>query len=503
MNIENEAPPRSKYLLLLLILLLIPVFGLVTGISTKAYYDHQFQQGLSKALVASGKAFDQNNLPSLSAVCNNPQFSVDFADVCQNYTIYNYLILASIGTVIASFFLILFIKSTAIISRNNRTLLATIFKSVIIFVLICLSVLTIMQGVIAAFSFFTLETTYFAFFHPVIPIIIVAVSVLGALIILINGLALSAGLTSKVNGYSLDTNTNNEIVNFINDIATKLGSVVPKNIIVGLEPNFYVTAASIHTIGDNKIYRGESLYLSLPLMRVLSKPELTAIIGHELGHFKGSDTKYSLKFAPIYSGLSGAILALEERQKTESIGNISLLPAFVILCYLLSEFTSIERAISRLRELEADRVGASLTSHKVLSTALVKISIYCIFWEIIQKKNIENLNHGNAFQNMSVVYQNLCNSLNTPEIEAELLAKLPTISIAHPTDTHPPIATRLESLGISLDEIKSDIFEVTNDSSIQLINNPEAIEKQLTIIEEQLMLLLGYAKLPNPEKVKE
>ena len=77
------------------------------------------------------------------------------------------------------------------------------------------------------------------------------------------------------------------------------------NIVVGIEPNFYATAADVVGCGDTTL-KGETLYLSLSLMRLFNKSELKAVIGHELGHFSAKDTEYSSKFAPVYRGLGNA-----------------------------------------------------------------------------------------------------------------------------------------------------------------------------------------------------
>ena len=70
-------------------------------------------------------------------------------------------------------------------------------------------------------------------------------------------------------------------------------------ILVGIEPTFYATAADIVGCGKETL-KGETLYLSMSLMRLFNKSELKAVIGHELGHFSSKDTDYSTKFAPVY-----------------------------------------------------------------------------------------------------------------------------------------------------------------------------------------------------------
>ncbi|MFD2022059.1 M48 family metalloprotease [Pseudocitrobacter faecalis] len=43
---------------------------------------------------------------------------------------------------------------------------------------------------------------------------------------------------------------------------------------------------------------GNTLYLPLTYLSLLNEAEIAAVVGHELGHFTGEDTQYSLRFAP-------------------------------------------------------------------------------------------------------------------------------------------------------------------------------------------------------------
>lgn len=102
-----------------------------------------------------------------------------------------------------------------------------------------------------------------------------------------------------------------ELHGFVRDLANKLGSTPPKNIVVGLEPNFFVTNADVYSLVDRQLLNDETLFVSAPLSRLMTKDELAAVIGHELGHFRGEDTVYSMKFAPVYAGMARAIGAME------------------------------------------------------------------------------------------------------------------------------------------------------------------------------------------------
>jgi Zn-dependent protease with chaperone function len=114
-------------------------------------------------------------------------------------------------------------------------------------------------------------------------------------------------LTHSVFAKQIDSSVTPKLVEFFAGVSKSIGAKKPENIVVGLEPNFFATAATLKLVGEGKPLSGEFLYLSLPLMRLFNVSELRAVMGHELGHFKGADVAYSLKFAPVYRGLSHAI----------------------------------------------------------------------------------------------------------------------------------------------------------------------------------------------------
>jgi Zn-dependent protease with chaperone function len=74
----------------------------------------------------------------------------------------------------------------------------------------------------------------------------------------------------------------------VRDVALDLNALPPEHIVVGLDPNFFVTESEVRCLDGT--CNGRTLYCSLPLSRILTINEFIGIIGHELGHFKGEDT---------------------------------------------------------------------------------------------------------------------------------------------------------------------------------------------------------------------
>ncbi len=134
-----------------------------------------------------------------------------------------------------------------------------------------------------------------------------------------SGLGLFKLSPLRLRGSLLARSDNSKIYHQVEQLASRLGAQAPDNIVVGLEPNFFVTSSAVELIGEKSgILEGKTLFISLSLMRILGIDELIAVIGHELGHFRGLDTEYSLKFAPVYSRLSSALKAMSSNDEGAS-----------------------------------------------------------------------------------------------------------------------------------------------------------------------------------------
>jgi Zn-dependent protease with chaperone function len=157
---------------------------------------------------------------------------------------------------------------------------------------------------------------------------------------------------TRVLGRSRKLEVGDPLREFLEHLTKQIGTAMPDNVVVGFTPNFFVTEANVRCLDG--VLTGRTLYLSLPLARVLSQPELGAVLGHELGHFKGSDTKFSRWFYPIYRGTGQALTGLQEVARGGSARSFALLPAAFALSYFLDRFATAESRLGREREIAAD-----------------------------------------------------------------------------------------------------------------------------------------------------
>jgi Zn-dependent protease with chaperone function len=485
---------RMKRLIgLILLLAAIPICGYLSGMFVTSQLEGQWVDAVERYNDHSNAAAARAIAPTaLRSYCDSPDQRDD--EACAAYTNAGWLRTASIAVLIAGFALLAAIYAAAKFASRDRNLLLKTFAPGMKAVLIVLFALILAQGAIATYGAYSFEA---AAVHRVHLFLIGGIglgALLGACSMLEAGFSISRRVEHAVLGKAITREQEPGIWALVEDIAQRLGSVPPKNIVVGLEPNFYVTAADVVVNPARIEKRDETLYLSLPLMRTLSGAELSAVIGHELGHFKGEDTRFSLDFYPIYAGTAQALEVLRREGHAGPRG-LALLPALAILSFFMEQFANAERAIGRERELQADQAGASVASPAALSTALLKIGAFAPLWDSTVVTMVDELRQGHPFTNISGHYAQVAAASAKPE----LLDDVAAAATAHPIDTHPPTAARIEALGLSVEQLRDFALSVDHQtSSVQLLADPVALEEELTAAAHRVLAERGAVPAPLP-----
>jgi Zn-dependent protease with chaperone function len=282
--------------------------------------------------------------------------------------------------------------------------------------------------------------------------------------------------------------------------AAHLGALRPDHIVVGVEPNFFVTETNVTTPAGP--LTGRTLFCSLSLCRILTVGELTAIIGHELGHFRGEDTKFSEHFYPIYRGTTDSLGSLHAAGGGGT-GALALLPAIAIFNYFLEAFAVAETRLGRARELAADAAGASVTDAHVMASALVKVHAFAEVWGETINSIVEGAKDGKEIPgNVSLAYASAVVQRATPSA----LEHVASQTLSHPTDSHPPLSVRLEALGVGLSAVSDAALIVTpTDSPSGLVNDVERLEQEIGA-DYQAIILAAFGAVaevpasPAPEE---
>lgn len=474
----------------LALLVAVPVFGLLSGYALRAHFESEWTKAIAGRIDAGRAEFAQLLRTRLSEVCGWTDLGSALDGVCTELATFDGLIWISLGTAILGISIYFSIAAAAKLAGRSRALLGAIFGPGLRLVVVLLCIVVLLHTGIAAYALGMVETTFIHRIHAVLIFAIGIGGIAGAFAVLKAGWSLSRKLTLTVIGVRSSEERHPGLHALLAEVCRKIGARIPDNVVVGVEPNFFATAAEVRVAGDNSVCTGETLYVSLPLLRVFTRGEMAAVLGHELGHFKGRDVAYTTKFYPIFSGTRAALQSAQARAN-QGASALALLPAMAILSFFLEQFTFAERRISREREFSADASGAEASSATDLARALVKVGAIMPLWAELNGHMIHVLNQGRSYTNISSVLFTLFSS-------REIDASASSYVVPHPSDTHPPTSARISALGVELDAAVAEAKLPVSESCVaQLVPDYEELECRLSDIEHQKLLVLGLATLPE------
>jgi Zn-dependent protease with chaperone function/uncharacterized tellurite resistance protein B-like protein len=451
-------------------------------------------------IVNAAAAAEGASLGQIAQLClpNGP--SLTLAPVCANIQDHYTFLLVCAATAAAGLALIVAFALASVATGSNRVLLSFVFPGLSFVGLLLVAFIVMAQiGIIAGTGYFA-EAYWLGQVHVTVLLGLAGIGLILGLGIMWRTVRMFRPAVSGVIGMPLSPIEQPRLALMVQQIAKATNARMPDNIILGLDPNFFATTAPMHTPTSRRLLTGQTLYLSLPLMRVLSLDEVKAVVGHELAHFSGSDTIYSRHFAPIYRGLEEAAHAADENKKYDK--NPLLLPARLFLRFMMDSFARNAAKASRARELRADTIGATAATPADLGYALIKVGILSHLWGREMEDTLNDIARGRFRRNMSASFQDKLRY----DVEPEKLPPLVTFSLGdrspHPTDSHPETKERLENLGLNLVDVTSEArimerFFATKPASMAL-DNMENVEEILTQIYHQI--IIGPRNVPQAER---
>ncbi len=222
---------------------------------------------------------------------------------------------------------------------------------------------------------------------------------------------------------------------WIEQLATATCAPVPDHIVVGIDQSFFVTSVNVVLQPACDLLCGRTLYLPLTYLSTLSQAETASIIGHELGHFSRRDTERGSEIGAQFSlmCLHFACIRAEDADPAWIER-----PAIWMTQRFLHYFQLAVHHWGRAQELVADRVGGNIGGERLFCQALLRV--------IALDGEIATLlaeRHSNLIQALADHLSHTPLRLNEAALDH---------AIAHPFDTHPPTALRLQQLGVTLDE---------------------------------------------------
>lgn len=254
----------------------------------------------------------------------------------------------------------------------------------------------------------------------------------------------------------------------LRELASRLRTEPPKHVVAGIDDNFFVTEHGV-TLTSGKL-EGRTLYVSLPLLRVLKPSEADAVFSHEIAHLKGGDTAVSAQLGP-------ELVRYNVYMNELASGGITK-PVF----YLLRMFNAIfELALARekrSRELIADKAAARVTSADDVGRSLIKTTAYSSF----RIETERSLFSHNALHTQSLALKERIDAgLGAHVATRDFAETLKSMRTPHPFDTHPLLEERLKNVAshVRFDQAAEMLLEPRSHTWVDDIATAAAIEQRL------------------------
>lgn len=454
----------------IIMVLAVPVLGYGCAAASQDQLDSQLRDSIREEY--SSVTDEQLSTITLSDLCAEPEFSGE--DVCDTGETVTLIREASVASGLVGVALLVLIWVTGKAAANRRRLLVTLFRPGLYLTAIVLVGLVVSYAGIAMGATYYTESLFFGRVHFGVIAVIGLGAIGGVGAIATNAFRFLKEAETTAIGVAVSDDDAPELWSAVRSLAQEMEALVPENIVVGVEPNFYVTEADVNCLSGT--VSGRTLYCSTSLMRILTETETKAILAHELAHFKGEDTEYSQKFFPIYSGAQNSLNALAETGG-EGWGSLALLPAIAVFDHFLTSFSVAERKISRDREIVADSEASSLFGGEQLGVALIKVHAFSGTWQPIQEQAVRLLQNGQMLQNMGTYFAQSVRQA----AELDVLSDLDDSTMSHPTDTHPPLETRLSALDVSVADVGTQALMLEpNDAAISMVSDSDEVEESVS-----------------------
>ena len=347
-------------------------------------------------------------------MCADPTLAVQLPSSCGNLNLATTLDHLAILTLVVSIGLIAILVGARLAAPRLDRSLGTVFRPLTAALLIGLVILLVVGSIVIVGGAYTTELSSTGAFHPYFVVIGAAT---GVALTIASANALSQLWSHKpfsIQAVPVDQLLEPKLFATIDAVAQRIGTELPSTVLAGLAPTFFVTELPVQAFDLPVV--GRTMYLSMPLCRILDTDELEAVIGHELAHYHGGDTQLSRHFYPVYAGTRNAFEAFLA-SRGGLAGIVRLLPANVLALFFAS-FAGVERRMSRDRELAADDLAASSTRAGALSSALVKLDRYSGLWLVILAEAARKIRWRWAPGNLSAEFAQLAQASRAEGVEA-------------------------------------------------------------------------------------
>jgi len=474
----------TKIFLFLFSLLVAPGLGLFAS-----------SYGMSRVL-----RFNQmSSVSEVMAAC--PASAMAVSEGCQQFAMLQWLYRGSLIALVVTLALPLTYLLAAVLLGRNRNLLARYFPPLVWIVLGILPVLLAVHGLLVWFASYEMVQM------GLIPANLKLMAILGlvGLGLLVAAISIVSAMRRlleldplRVTGVVLEKHEMRDLHARVARLAQRLGSREPERIVIGIEPTAYVANVPLRLRGVGDLPTAETLYLPTVALRVLDDAELDALIGHELGHFRGADLEFSSRFAPAFRSMGLAIESVASDSEDDNVSmSLALMPAIGFLSFMIYTLRRIVSGIGRQREFAADKAALEVSTPRAVTSLLVKFTLLSAQWDEFRDGVVRLLNQGVSRRNFSTDYLARTRGFMAAVDVQKLGRALLNDHTPHPLDSHPTLAERAASVGIdAAASIAPSLLAMSADrpASAEL----EAIEERITAIDADY-----YRHPSNPVRISD
>lgn len=258
-------------------------------------------------------------------------------------------------------------------------------------------------------------------------------------------------------GYPLTRQQAPELFNLVHEVRAKMQAKRIHQVLLTYDFN-----AGVYQLPRFGMFGGVRRYLilGLPLLGILSKDELKAVIAHEFGHLANNHMRFANW---IYRLRQLWMILLTKLEQSNSV-MVALFTRF--FAWYSPYFNAYSFVLARTNEYEADRAAATITSNAITAAALTKTYTYGDyidnrFWQDLYLKISDD-----ALPPRNVYSKLISSSANASleMIRQDMQMVLQGRTDIH--DTHPCLSDRLHN--ISSEPVLDKIIH-NDDSAMMLL----------------------------------
>jgi Zn-dependent protease with chaperone function len=294
----------------------------------------------------------------------------------------------------------------------------------------------IMQGVMCVWLIFW-AAKYFLHVRPIQIVFIIGFAVIIGVAIAVREIFRKPEMNSEFEGELIPKNSAPQLWHRIRQMAAQLRTAPPEHLIAGIDDNFFVTEAPM-TVQGKKL-QGRKLFVSIPLLRQLAKPEADAVLAHELAHFAGGDTCDTTQLWPRLMQYDIYLANIRQARIACFVW------PFMVFYRLIFELALARN--SREREYRADSTAARLVSSLAISRALVKIGAYATYRAEMEDKLF---GHNKKLDETLGIAARVAEGIIPWTQSPEFGETMSHAHISHPFDSHPPLQERMKNVACEI-----------------------------------------------------